>query len=340
MSRWARALLSVAVVCVSAAATLFVLEFAVRWVIPQYDPSGHLSFVPGDATRPPLGRPDTEQRQIKNTGDFDVTVRFNKYGFRDDRDLARSTAEDFFAVGDSLAFGWGVEERDRVTERLEKIIDRPVFNISIPASLDRMEKLIDYAKLQGATVRRIIVFFSMEVRLVSTTGATPRRDGSEIKGLLSKVKQTLMTKSALYFLFTTHVHRTPALKDLAVRMGLIQPNLSGFPYHAFDAAQIEKAARELARIAAPKDRWVVFAILPARTLWIGPTREVEDRIHRTLVGRLVEMGLDVVDLRPAFEAGGKPLDYFFKNDGHWNPNGHALVAGSIARHLAANTGRP
>ncbi len=338
MNRSAQVLLSIAVVVVSAAATLFVLEYAVRWAIPQFDPSGHLRFVPGNATRPPLGPPDTEQRQIKNTGDFDVTVRFNKYGFRDDKDLARSTADDYFAVGDSLAFGWGVEEEDRVTEKLEKTLGRPVFNISIPASLEHMERLIEYAESRGATIRKVIVFFSMEVRLAAP-GISPRQNTASNKGWLATIKQTLMTNSALYFLFTSQIHRTPALKELAVRMGLIQPNLSGFPYRTFDVARIEETARELARLAAPRDRRVTFAILPARTLWIGPTQEAEDRIHRTLLDRLKVMGLDVVDLRPAFEAGGDPLGYFFKNDGHWNPAGHALVATWVGRHLMSTAGK-
>ncbi len=77
-SRPARFLASVFIVSFVSLATLFVLEFAVRWAVPVFDPSGHVRILSGEGERPNLGQPNTRQRQIKNTGDFVVEIRFNK----------------------------------------------------------------------------------------------------------------------------------------------------------------------------------------------------------------------------------------------------------------------
>lgn len=346
MTRPATFIASTLVVVVATLATLVMLEYVVRWTIPAFDPSGHVSFVPATAGRPALGTPNTVQRQIKNTGDYDVTIRFNKYGFRDDRDLADSTRDDYFAVGDSLAFGWGVEEADRVTEQLEKMINRPVYNISIPLDIDGAEKLIDYAEAQGAKIGTLIYLFSTEARIrnydAKPTGgdaAAEGADGSRRRHYLA-VKYWLADNSALYFLFTAYIHRSPTLRNLAVAAGLIQPNLEGFSIRDYHPHDIESTANRLVRFIKRKERRVIVVVLPSRTLWIGPSRDVEDRISRTLIGRLRDMSVEVVDVRPYFEAGGDPFKHYFRNDPHWNAVGHRQVAVAIARHLGVAVARP
>ena len=340
MTRPVRFLISALVVIAVSAATLLVLEFAVRWAIPAFDPSGHVRIVKGSGETPNLGKPNTRLRQIKNTGDFNVEVRFNKYGFRDDRDLAQSSLDDFFVVGDSISFGWGVEETDRVSEQLEKITGLKMFNISIPGNLDEMEKLINWAEKNGAKIGNLIIFFGTEVRL-QNYDAPPRPPGTQNRSTYQwfrLLKAQLMSKSALYFLFTSFVHRSPVLKNMAIEAGLIDPNLEGFPIHAFNPQVIESTARRLARFARRNYRRLVIVVLPQRTLWVGPSQKTEDKIWKTLVGRLRELNLDVVDMRPYFEAGGNPFQYFFKNDGHWNPAGHAMTGRAVARHLGFGTG--
>lgn len=334
-SRPARFLASVFIVAFASLAMIFVLEFVVRWAVPAFDPSGHVRIVAGDDEHPNLGPPNTQQRQIKNTGDFDVEIRFNKYGLRDDRDLAQSSRNDYFAVGDSISFGWGVKEEERVTEQLEKIIGRPVYNISIPGDLNISEKLVAYAEKNGAKIGNLIVFFGTEVRMrnYDAPRSTQATQPFILKQWFRVLKVTLMETSALYFLFTSFIHQNPILKDIAVEAGLINPNLEGFPIHTFDAQVIVSTAKRLARFAEVEDRRVTIVVLPMRTLWIGPSQKTEDRIWQTLIARLRELNLDVLDLRPHFEAGGRPFQFFFKNDGHWNPKGHAMVGRAVALHL-------
>ncbi|MGY8991371.1 MAG: hypothetical protein ACKVHL_07260, partial [Rhodospirillales bacterium] len=131
-SPWQRCLIFVAAGIVS----LFVAEHAVRFTQPELNPSHHIRFVPATDTRPILGPSNSTFRQIKNTGDYNVMIRFNALGFRDDQNVATAQPKDFILVGDSYTFGWGIKEKQRISERLELMLKRRVFNISIPTGFN------------------------------------------------------------------------------------------------------------------------------------------------------------------------------------------------------------
>ena len=322
---------------VAVAGVGIVVEFSLRLAQPELDPTRHLRFEKTGEDGPTLGPKNAIQRQIKNTGDFDVTVRFNKYGLRDTKDLARSNSEDYFLVGDSFTFGWGVEEEERLSERLESLIGRRVFNLSAPADLRGYEQMIAYAVRNGASASNVIIAVNIATDIIRYDRQPvddPPAAGIGVRNpvLLARVKTFLTSNSALYLLITTLVHRSPRLRDLAAKAGLLVPNLEGIHRHGFSEDAIASTAGVLAEFARRYEAIVV--IIPSRALWYGNNREVEDRRHRVFVERVVGLGLDVVDLRPEFEAGGAPLAYHFRNDGHWNRSGHAKVARVVAAHIA------
>ena len=78
---------------------------------------------------------------------------------------------------------------------------------------------------------------------------------------------------------------------------------------------------------------MLAVLIPSRALWVGAGRDREDRLHRRFLAALQARGIDVLDLRPLLEAGGRPLSFHFANDGHWNAEGHRLAAEAIARRL-------
>lgn len=85
-------------------ALVVIQELSIRLALPDFNPSKHLEFSwhVDDLT---LGRPGAKQRQIKNTGDFNVEVQFNRYGLRDKQDVSLAGPKDFIFVGDSFIFG-------------------------------------------------------------------------------------------------------------------------------------------------------------------------------------------------------------------------------------------
>jgi len=324
-------LLVIAAVVVSA---LF-MEFATRMAFPAMAPSGQVQFVAAHDDVPALGPRDTRLRQVKNAGDFDVEVYFNKYGFRDTKDFAKSTPEDFFLVGDSLSFGWGVEETARYSNLVQQAIGRDVYNLCIPGDLDDFANILWWTIRNGAKVNNLMIAISMSFTLKDYENPSETEPAARQHGHLISIKNYLMTHSAFYFLVTSFIHKNEALRNIAVDLGLIVPAVEGIAYKPYSEKAIESTARRTQRLA--KDYDAVVIIAPSRALWFGSEKEKEtaDRIHKAFIARLKELGLAVVDVRPDFERGGNPANNYFTNDGHWSPTGHAAAAHAVVRFLSA-----
>ena len=314
-------------ILLSAVLGIWLAEGLTRLFLPAFDPSGQFDFSHhvGDLA---LGAPGTEARQAKNTGDFDVLVRINRHGLRHAHDIATAPDSDILVVGDSVAWGWGVETRERFSDLVQSLTGRRTFNVSAPTDIDGYAALLAHARSLGATIGQVVIAVSMETDL-RDYGATPAATGS---GGGFDLKDWLARNSAAYVLLTTVVHQTPWLRDAAVRAGLVVPNLEGVARHADDPALVTAAADRLQALARQYSLLVV--LIPSRALWVGDNRAVEDRLHGAFVAALGSRDIEVLDLRPFFEAGGAPLGYHFANDGHWSPRGHRLAADAISQHLA------
>jgi hypothetical protein len=321
---------------------LVLLEFVVRVFFPIFDPSGYVEFghLPDGTPIGPFGR---VLRQVKNTGDYDVEVRFNAWGFRDDKSLTSATDADLFVVGDSFAFGWGVEARDRFSDQLQTILYRPVFNIAIAGTdFDGYDRLIRYAQASGAIVNKVIICVTMENDLhIYDVSRSPGRSASAsttdlLPMSLWSLKAHIAEHSALFVMMTHAAHKTPGLRQFAVRLGLIRPNLEGIGDVLGDAdAALVSSAHRLLYLVSGRD--AIVLIIPSRRLWVGESRQRAEaaRLHTKFVNILRNSGLTVADMRERLESTGNPLSYHFANDGHWNKEGHRLAAEFLAGVLQA-----
>lgn len=308
-------------------AGLGLAEGLTRLFLPAFDPSGRFAFTYPIGSLL-LGQPGTEARQVKNTGDYDVSVHINWHGLRDANDVATATADDLLVVGDSFTWGWGVESRDRFSDRLQALTGRRTFNLSTPTDIDGYAALLTYAEALGAKAGRVVIAVCMENDLHAYG---PRPEGEPSAGMPA-VRDWLAGHSAFYLFALTVIHQTPWLRTLAVKAGLIVPNLEGIAKNDDVPEVIKSSADRLQGIA--KRYHALVVLIPSRALWVGPSRAVEDRVHKAFGTALRQRGIDVLDLRPMLEAQGTPLTYHFTNDGHWTPAGHALAAEAISQHLA------
>ena len=320
----------------------------VRVFFPTYDPSGQVEFVVSPSGLI-LGVPNQHLRQTKNTGDYDVGVRINVYGFRDAKDIATARFGDIVVVGDSFAFGWGVEEHQRFSNVLQNLLQRKIFNIAIGSTnFEHYDNLLKYAESLGARIDNVVIAVCMENDLFAYgTSRQPVRQGEKrddasysmrAVALLKNTKDWLTHNSALYRMFTTAVQQRPWLKDLAIRAKVLIPNLDGISTNAYSPEVIERSADRLAEIAG-RYKHAVILIIPSRALWVGNNRSVENRVHRAFTAALAARHLDVTDMRAVFESGGQPLSNHFRNDGHWNSKGHRLAAEALARGIYTNSAR-
>jgi hypothetical protein len=100
--------------------------------------------------------------------------------------------------------------------------------------------------------------------------------------------------------------------------------------HEYPMRQILQQANALTR------SWggtMYFAYLPS---WLRYRHRpgALDSEHATIVSMVRELGIPLIDVRPAFDAQSDPLSLFpFRRFGHYNENGNRIVADAIAHGL-------
>lgn len=324
---------------ISSGISVVVLECAIRWILPQYDPAGLVVFFSDEDNKDLiLGPKNARQRQFKKAGDFDLYIDFNKYGLREKKDIAQSTEEDYFVVGDSFSFGWGVEEEERYSNLLQERLKTNVFNISTTTDFNGYKALVEYTVAHGAKVRKVIVGVCMENDLTdyednAKTLPHPHPISLYMKGWLP-VKKYLNEKSAAYTAISTIVHQNSLLKRMAIQAGLLVENLAGMHKNVVSESIVTSSIRKLLELVRSYEATIL--IIPSRGLWVGDNIEIEKAVHDRFVAGLKEAKLNVVDMRSSFEGTGNPLQFHFKNDGHWNRRGHAKAAEALASVLATS----
>jgi len=326
-----------ALLALSTGICLLLLEFIVRALFPFFNPQAQ---IPVYATQDNffLGPISRQIRQATPKGDYDVTVSFNQYGFRDTKDLRDSSGRDVFVVGDSFSAGWGVEETQRYSNLLEAKLGRRVFNISIPEDIRGYSKLVKYAERGGATIRSLVIGVCMENDLRDYRDGKSSvelfKDQQYLKSsfpLVDRMRAWFWSHSALYIGASYTLQKNATLRRLLERFGLARNIDRLTTKNVFNEQVLESSRDELVKLATNYDS--VILIIPSRALWFGDNQAGERKVHERFVQLLCQSGLSVVDLRSALEEKGNPIGNYFTTDPHWNPTGHLNAAEELSKRF-------
>jgi hypothetical protein len=133
------------------------------------------------------------------------------------------------------------------------------------------------------------------------------------------------------------------LSELRQRLGLIySKNLQVQAGLASEAGELDPELLALLRKILSKgkdavDSWhgsLYFVYLPDWERYAHPERAVKNR--EAILQMVRSLGLPLIDLHPTFQAHHDPLSLFpFRGFGHYNEAGHALVAHTVLRSIAA-----
>ena len=316
---------------------LIILDFGVRFIMPHYDPSGHINFML-NRDGVPISMRKGSFRQIKNTGDYNVLININSLGLREQKLLEKSTSNDYFVVGDSFSFGWGVEEEERFSNILDGLLlNSKVFNISIPTDFDGYRKLISYAKKNGATINKLIVGVTMENDIQNYNDRLEGGPGRAFAPLdklnLLWIKSFLHKNSASYFLLTSIIQQTPKLRDLLQKLGLIEDNLKVVKNLTYNKERVKQSAIILKSISN-KIKTLIL-LIPSRGLWVGnrKNKQIADQLHKSFISEIKKLNIDYIDLRDKIELSGNPMNLHFKHDGHWTKEAHKIAADELKKAI-------
>ena len=291
-----------------------------------------------------IGRASFDGFFSQNNGDFRVRIQINAAGLRNPEPLEKADGRTWI-IGDSMAFGWGVEQSETYTAVAARLSGRPTYNVASPgtdicgyqALVSRMPKNVrPSAVIVGLILENDIHAYDCP----RGTGperppAVPETEDTLWFLDLLQVKYVLTGVSALYNLVATASKRVDLFSEFLIVTGLIErPHVYRGNFNLVEAEK--RVSRTIAELVFLKSMFpadLPFAIL------ICPARfDVRDDdpffagLRDSLKTRLVAAGINTIDAMPALKKLGFAAGHF-AHDGHWSVAGHNAVGELVADRL-------
>ncbi|MEW6404705.1 MAG: SGNH/GDSL hydrolase family protein [Chloroflexota bacterium] len=334
-------LINLSLVIISTLFSLFLSEIALRlmgfdplYVSPERDRFWKYDSLLGWAHQP-------GQEGIFETPQFQTVVRINENGLRDRQHSyeRQNDGKRILVLGDSFAWGYGVEEAERFSQLLQEPLGVEVINAGVSGySTDQELLWYENEGIKYETDLVILVVAGNDVgdndrQLVNTIYYKPKfviEEGQLVPTGIPVAKTSpqgkfiysLSQRSALtYFLVQRYFDllslygKMKANSDHAI-LPVSGVNTEGEPFELtvaiIDEIRDIAEAREARFMIVTTDRW-----------WNYPSEET----YRDFVTTLQGEGFLVLDVesRPGFD----PDEMLIPDDGHWNQSGHEFVAKEI-----------
>jgi hypothetical protein len=337
------------------AVCVFAGEAALRLLAPFPDhASGTIHSFP-DAYHPLLGWAGVPNLDTVFTlPDFSHRISNNPRGFRDrERAEEKAGKRRIVVLGDSTAWGWGVEAQERFSDRMERMLPGwEVLNLAQAGYSTDQELLV--LETEGLAYGPDIVLLLFDrndvaegnnARLIDKMQPKPwyeERNGAlELRGVPVPRDDVYWTRKAAL----AKTYGGPPPRGVWERFrGRV---LARSHLHNWISFRLTHPARRGGGEEAREDE----EVLEAR---MGLTRKLLRRMHRLcaehgarfviadipseyspLLTRFCRReGIPHLDLRPVLEGGWRPV--FHRRVGHWNRRGHQLVAAAAVDFLKKN----
>ena len=293
-----------------------------------------------------IGEPGFDGHFAQNNGDFRVRITVNHFGLRNPEPVAAADGR-IWIIGDSMAFGWGVERDQMYSSVIGRTLNLPTFNVASPGTdvcgyQALLARMPEYVKPRAVIVGLVL---ENDVHPYDCAAAARRQNREAASGARNvvefgdwiDVKRSLMRYLALYNFLAVAVKRIDVVREALTAIGVIR---EGHAYRRVIAddkidTAVDKTADELAALRAMLPQGTPFGVL------VAPARfEIKhgDAFYRRLRLRtnaaLTSRGIAVIDPFDRFMAAGFAPTHF-AHDGHWSALGHRLAGEEAALWLKA-----
>jgi hypothetical protein len=334
--------------------------------VPAVYPFGHFARQPDGTVRSQITIGDTEFLPLSGisnsltvfcneSGDW-VTYQSDEHGFNNPRGIWDSETLDVAVLGDSFAQGACVPS-DRSFAG--------VIREHIPATLNLgnsnkgpLMSLADLKEYAAPYRPRVVLWFFYEendfgdlIRESDSPLLMNYLDRDFVQGLLDRPIELdrALERHWVHSLEKARTQwpdkRKSAIRDV-VRLGGIRRTVKGFRGPADREFEMEQSNELLAIVLAEAtstvESWggrLYVVYLPERERFVKPRTANLDEKKRKLVRNVSHSaGAAFIDVRATFESSGDPLGLFpFRRRGHYNADGHRLVAETVLRTIAIST---
>jgi lysophospholipase L1-like esterase len=281
------------------------------------------------------------QEAVFETPQFRTSVRINEKGLRDrSHSYTKQNAnERILVLGDSFAWGYGVEESERFSQLLEKSMDVEVIDAGVSGYSTDQELL--WYQNEGIKYETDLVILELagndvgdnERQLVSTIYYKPKfvlEDGHLIPtgypvpktSPQGKLIYSLSQRSALAYFVVQRYFELRSLYSKS-KAHAVQANLPEPDTHA-ERADFELTIallREIRGIAESKE--AKFMIVTNDRWWDSTSGGT----YKDFINDLQKEGFLVLDVESMPDFDSKKM--LIPDDGHWNQTGHQFVAEQI-----------
>ena len=296
--------------------------------------SGHLPFA--------MGMPNFKGYFSQNNGNFRVKININSFGFREVETIDRANGR-IWVIGDSMAFGWGVEENERYSSVLSNLIGEKTYNLASPGTdlcgyqaivAQLPINLVPKSVILGLILENDVNQYECKKDAVKWHQKNNfiKNDGINLLSF-NELKVLLTNNLALYNFFTVSLKRVALLKNIFISLGLIKKP------HIFNIIATKTEIHSLI-VSSIKEITNLKSMLPPDIpfyVLLAPTRlEIRDSdansrfLRETITEKLSKIGISVIDPFEAFKNIGFNSTHF-THDGHWSKVGHELAAKEIAK---------
>jgi len=331
--------------------TVGVLEAVTRIAMPGWREFRSNRFMEDQALQLPglppvaLGRRNYDGWFAQNNGDFRVHIRINDFHLRNDEEVAAAAGR-LWVIGDSMAFGWGVDRAETYTDVIQKHLNVPTYNVASPGA-DICGYTAFWRRMPSdirpqAVVVGLVLENDMRRYDCAREGES-RSISGEAKAVpqwllhFGKFKLLLTEKLALYNFLAVSTKRVPWLIEALQAVGLLAHEhiaYERFPPDQLDVV-VSSTADALSSLRREVPESTPFVVL------IAPTRfEIRDdtafykALREKTVAALQARGLEAVDPIAGFKAAGFDATHFV-HDGHWSSLGHQVAGEAVASWLRA-----
>jgi len=250
-----------------------------------------------------------------------LTINSNSDGFRSRRELRPGDARRRIVVlGDSMVFGMGVQETERFTELLEaREPGWRVENLGMTGfGPDLMVRALETVGLDPKPDLVVLGMFSHDVYRVAP----------EAQGVGFPIPRFELQDGRL--VTVPYPEDPPLWRRLRLVQGL------RYVYWRYTSATFPLTAAILERFVARAER---DGFVPAIVFFPGVTQGFDDRRRRAFLSEWAEArGAPYLDLTDPLAGAGGPRLYI-QGDGHWNPDGHRVVADLVHQFISGLLGR-
>jgi len=338
-------LINLSLIILSTLFALFLSEIALRlmgfnplYVSPERDRFWKYDSLLGWAHQP-------QQEGIFETPQFRTVVRINEEGLRDREHSYKrqNDIERVLVLGDSFAWGYGVEESERFSQQLEEALDVEVINAGVSGySTDQELLWYENEGIKYETDLVILVIAGNDVgdndrQLVSTIYYKPKYVIEKGQLVLTgypvpktspqgRLIYSLSQRSALAYFLVQRYFDLLALYGKAkvdsdhANSSVSDINTEGEPFKLtialIDEIRNTAESRKAKFMIVSTDRW-----------WNSPSRET----YKDFIDTLQTDGFLVLDVEsmPGFD----PVEMLISDDGHWSRAGHEFVAEEIKEFI-------